>query len=187
MAATPGDYCTPGSANSISRSPFLGNEEDIYLQGDMFREGLQSILRWPVFPPELQLVHICDDKIVQAPLSQTLPPLEYSELTRFEARYIAAVHTKNPMLDLRDLRCKISQVSESGLDWSTNTCLVALVCAIGALCDPQGFDESIEDAEEIRRRDVEVASMYWNVASKRMGLVVGENTLDAVQCLCLAG
>ncbi|KAH8658179.1 hypothetical protein BX600DRAFT_63778 [Xylariales sp. PMI_506] len=187
LISTPDDHHTSSPATSVQQIPTLSNELHANTQDVNLWEGLQSILQWPVFPPDFQLLPIYDDKVIQLPLSQTLPPQEYSELLRFETRYIEAVHTKNPMLDLRELRCKITQVSENGLDWSTSTCLVTLVCAIGALCNPHGFDESSSDSQKMRNRDTEIAAMYWSVASKRIGLVVGENSLEAAQCLCLAG
>ncbi|KAI8653298.1 Zn(2)-C6 fungal-type domain-containing protein [Fusarium keratoplasticum] len=47
---------------------------------------------------------------------------------------------------------------------------------------------SVVNPDESRNRsDPILAIRYWNVASKRLGLVLDRNDITAVQCLCLAG
>ena len=131
-----------------------------------------------------------------APTHQ-LPCLEYSDLARLELKYIDAVHIKNPVLDLPKLHEMILHVSENGLDWSTKTCLVAMVCAIGAIAgryketsqtrDIRSSSGSEFQPSGIAESEPELASRHWNVAAKRLGYAIGQDDIEAVQCLCLAG
>jgi hypothetical protein len=123
------------------------------------------------------------------PPTTQLPNLEYSELTRLESKYVAFVHTKNPILVLQKLHASISRLAENGLDWSTETCLVSLVCALGALSQPYSLSVGTPNLSPRPSFDDEtkLATQYWSVAAKRLGFVVGHNSLEAVQCLCLAG
>lgn len=154
-------------------------------QAASFTQGLDSILQWNVFPQGLRIIPVYDDGISQMP--HVLPLIDYAELIRLEARYIAIVHTKNPMLDLVKLRQYISKIAENGLDWSTSTCLVALVCAVGSLCREYVSEASGLNEDSEREKDIDIALRFWGVASKRLGLAMSENTLEAVQCVCLTG
>jgi hypothetical protein len=152
--------------------------------------GLDSVLKWKVFPQPTP--HLALPGTEASPPATQLPNLEYSELARLEAKYIAYVHMKNPILDLEKLHDLISQLTENGLDWSTETCLVSLVCALGALSQeytPQNSKDANSkfDSGPSFDDETKLASQYWSVAAKRLGFVVGQNSLEAVQCLCLTG
>ncbi|KFA72598.1 hypothetical protein S40288_09755 [Stachybotrys chartarum IBT 40288] len=115
------------------------------------------------------------------------PALRYREMLLLEARYIRGVHIKNPFLDLSELRQTILYVAENGPDWSTRTCLVALVCAIGAATQCVGETPSSEGQSVSEEVDIRLSKQFWGIATKRLGLAIGNNTVEAVQCLCLAG
>lgn len=119
--------------------------------------------------------------------THSLPSLQLSELLPLEAKFIANVHPKNPIVDPEALRRHIHHIAENGLDWSTETCLVALVCALGAYSqayDPEdGFSQEIADSTDSDK----LAREYWGIAIKRLGVVIGENNTAAIQCLNLAG
>lgn len=148
-------------------------------------EGLDSILKWRVFPRNIHTIPV--DGEGDLAMTHTLPSIDYTELLRLEARYISVVHTKNPMLDLTLLRQRIAQIAESGLDWSISTCLVALVCAIGSVCNTFSADTTFHIDYSERKDNLETGLRYWSVASKRLGLAMSDNTIEAVQCMCLAG
>jgi hypothetical protein len=169
----------------------VGREND---QKTLSHEGLESVLKWNIFSSRrtFQILSV-DNEPHTPPHIHTLPSIEYSELVRLEKRYIEAVHTKNPILDLHKLHQMIGQVAENGLDWSTGTCLVALVCAIGASSQqyvgPHRDDaqDSSNAENERRNADLQLADQFWSVAAKRLGFAIGQNNLEAVQCLCLTG
>lgn len=157
--------------------------------------GVDSVLSWKIFQqitPFLTLPAESDCGNVQ---STHLPNVEYAELARLEAKYIAYVHTKNPIVDPYELHNRIRHVAEEGLSWSTSTCLVALVCALGATSERYAADQHTSPGfspdgilvDHQLTTDLDIADRFWNVAAKRIGFAMAENSLEAVQCLCLAG
>ncbi|KAF1850049.1 uncharacterized protein K460DRAFT_411828 [Cucurbitaria berberidis CBS 394.84] len=153
--------------------------------------SLESVLSWPIFPTTKPSISLAGHDIDSSP-THSLPSLQLSELSRLEAKFIANVHPKNPFVDPIALRQHIHHVAESGLDWSTETCLVAIVCALGAYS--QKYDPEDElghvvppevsyDAAE----DDALARKFWSIAIKRLGIVIGQNNIIAIQCLTLAG
>ncbi|KAG4261375.1 hypothetical protein FPRO03_11926 [Fusarium proliferatum] len=102
---------------------------------ERFSEGLDSVLKWNVFPLDVNHIPIDNGSLMAMP--DELPPISFPELKRLQKSYLSTVHSVNPILDVAVLDQYVIKVSENGLDWTTQTCLVALVCAIGALCqDP---------------------------------------------------
>jgi hypothetical protein len=162
-------------------------------------QGVESVLNWKIYPPNLNFPNLFGESKIDLTASHHFPCLEYAELARLESKYIAGVHIKNPILDLPTLHQKILHVSENGLDWSTTTCLVSMVCAIGAIAgrykgavqpapnSPTSLSGSQDRMFESGESDVELAMRHWNVAAKRLGYAIGQDDLEAVQCLCLAG
>ena len=147
-------------------------------------DGLDSILKWKVFPPDLPTLPV--DNGESAQLSDVLPSTASSYLKELVENYIIVVHTKNPMLDLTNLRYYVAHVAENGFDWSTRACMVSLVCAIGALCrEPIPGDPAFGGG--IRTENEEAAYRFWSVAAKRLGLAMTYNTMESAQCLCLSG
>lgn len=145
--------------------------------------GLDSILKWSIFPEETQTLPVDDGKPV--PMHDALPSVALPHLRALEGNYILVVHSKNPMLDLVSLRKHISLVAENGFDWSIRAGLVSAVCAIGALC--QTHDSTSPTFEEELRNDVDIAYQFWSVASKRLGMAMSHNTIESAQFFCLAG
>lgn len=152
---------------------------------ERFSEGLDSVLKWNVFPLDVNHIPIDNGSLMAMP--DELPPISFPELKRLQKSYLSTVHSVNPILDVAVLDQYVIKVSENGLDWTTQTCLVALVCAIGALCQ----DPHVETPRSNNSWDVDqttdIAYRYWSVACKRLGRAMSHNTLESAQCLCLAG
>lgn len=112
-------------------------------------------------------------------------------MTRLVDRFVVAVHPKNPVIQVSTLRCLVRHVGENGPDWSVDTCLVALVCALGALsmehCPTGQF--TIGGEFPSIANEISLAKRYWFVAEKRLGLAMTSSTSgwESTQCLCLAG
>lgn len=123
-----------------------------------------------------------DDEEPEDELSHAIPSLDYVELSRLVSKYSAGVHMYNPILDLSRVRRLVSQISENGLDWSASTCLVMLVCAVGAITELDSPDTDGPPKDETR-----LAMQYWSVAAKRIGCVMAQHSIESIQCLCLAG
>lgn len=162
-------------------------------------QGVESVLNWKIYSSNVKFPNLFGEAKIDLTATNHLPSLEYSELAGLESKYIAAVHIKNPILDLPTLHQKILHISENGLDWSTRTCLVSMVCAIGAIAGAfrEAFQSTPNSLASLsgpqngvignRESEVELAMQHWNVAVKRLGYAIGQDDLEAVQCLCLAG
>lgn len=141
-------------------------------------------MQWRIFQPHLVASDIYPDANPPVRLGHSMPSTNIELLTSLEWRYIHSVHLLNPILDLAGLHDLIVRVAESGFDWSLESCLAALVCAIGAIT------ESIDASDPhgaLCDSDPDLAAGYWNIASKRLGFALDCNDITAVQCLCLAG
>lgn len=111
--------------------------------------------------------------------------MQLPELLKLEAKFLANVLPKNPIVHPLILRRRIYHLHENGPDWSSSTCLVGLTCALGAISEAFGL-EDVED-DSTSEPDILLALQYWELAVKRLGIVIGQNTVESVQCLCLAG
>ncbi|KAF4444954.1 transcriptional regulatory STB4 [Fusarium acutatum] len=92
---------------------------------ERFSEGLDSILTWNVFPSDIDPIPVDNGSLMAMP--DELPPISFPELKRLQKCYLSTVHSVNPILDVTVLDQYVTKVSENGLDWTTQTCLVALV------------------------------------------------------------
>lgn len=70
-----------------------------------------------------------------------LLPIKLSELPRFQLNYCRIVHNVNPILDLVTLDQYVTHIAKNEFDSTTWACLVALVCATGALCQGKSYRE----------------------------------------------
>ncbi|KAF5681373.1 transcriptional regulatory STB4 [Fusarium denticulatum] len=147
---------------------------------ERFSEGLDNILTWAVFPQEIEPIPVDDGSLMAMP--DEPPPISFPELKRLQKCYLSTVHSVNPILDVTVLDQYVTKVSENGLDWTTQTCLVALVCAIGALCQ----DPLVETPKSHHSWDLEqntdIAYRYWSVA-----LLVFGRPLEAWRYFAMAG
>ncbi|KAL4756319.1 Zn(II)2Cys6 transcription factor [Aspergillus foveolatus] len=159
-------------------------------------QGVESVLGWQILalnlPPSRCLFA---QPVAEADQPSSLPDMSYSQLSRLESKYIEVLHTKNPILDLNELHRMVLHVAENGPDWSTRTCLVALVCAIAVLSEayPGTITRSAAqptpslDPDDESGADVKLSLQFWNIALKRLGYAMRDNSVEAVQTLVLAG
>jgi hypothetical protein len=82
---------------------------------------------------------------------------------------------------LQKLHASISRLAENGLDWSTETCLVSLVCALGALSQPYSLGVGTPNIDPRPSFDDEtkLANQYWGVAAKRPEWGISQPSLSA--------
>ncbi|KAJ9143478.1 putative C6 transcription factor [Pleurostoma richardsiae] len=156
-------------------------------------QKIENIVQWRIFQPHIVATDIYPDANAPVALDHSMPSTDIKMLSDLELSYIRSVHLMNPILHLSTLHDLILRVAESGFDWSLESCLVALVCAIGAITEPLEIAEASKALDVIDRRDsqcrsdIDLATRYWNVAAKRLGFALDQNDIGAVQCLCLAG
>lgn len=122
-----------------------------------------------------------DDDDPDPALATHLPSMVLEDLNKLIAKYVKGVHIFNPILDLPYVRRCAEEIAEFGLTWTVDTCLVMLVCAIGAMSEGPG------PSNEILEDNFKQAWEYWSVASKRFGLIISQDNIEAIQCLSLVG
>ncbi|KXJ88024.1 hypothetical protein Micbo1qcDRAFT_151535 [Microdochium bolleyi] len=94
-------------------------------------------------------------------------------------------HVKNPILDEAGTRRMVlSQALDGlGLDWSPDSCLALLVCALGSISTPFGPSPETMPGTPTYAH----AQAYFQAAQKRLGLLMASDDIVAPQCFFLAG
>ncbi|KAM0431471.1 hypothetical protein ACHAPT_005449 [Fusarium lateritium] len=90
------------------------------------------------------------------------------------------VHIKNPIFDERATREIVDSTTLNGIDWSPQSCLALLICALGAIATPFGPSDTTSAAHA-------KALSYFRAAERRLGVLFASYDLIAPQCLFLAG
>lgn len=190
-------HARPGSAVSQALlKPLSG-----VAQPPLKPRGIETILGWGSLShlDRQRCFYASENAPALAPSS--VPGLNVDKLCHLESKYIDGVHSKNPALDLATLHHLVLDVAENGLDWSSRTCLVCLVLAIGAisqqyqdqhlspenLLTPGAPQVTPATSPALAGTEPDLALQFWGIAAKRLGLVIGQRDVQAVQCLCLTG
>lgn len=109
--------------------------------------------------------------------------LEGPTCKRLLDQFFLYVHVKNPILKEDEARRLVHHISMTGLDWSAHSCLVLLICALGATASPFGPSESVAPGTTA----FALGEAYFSAARKRLGLCLIDGNLLSAQCLFLAG
>ncbi|KAL5589350.1 hypothetical protein FOVSG1_011217 [Fusarium oxysporum f. sp. vasinfectum] len=177
---------TVESLSSSVRQPTLDNwavPQNVTIRP----QGVESILSWKIFAADRPASCLFAQSTPPSLGNYPVPDTSYPQLAWLEAQYIEALHTKNPIIDLDELHHMMIHVAEHGFDWSTGACLVALVCANAAITDSHTEMSSSPEVTPEKKAEIELSMQFWSVAVKRLGYASAQNTVQAVQCLCLAG
>ncbi|PVH72481.1 hypothetical protein DL98DRAFT_470364 [Cadophora sp. DSE1049] len=120
--------------------------------------------------------------------------LSETEISGLIENFLAAVHTKNPILDENMLKRSANSIIEDGLSWDGPSCLVLLACALGAIAIPfeASFTQITFDPHMFRQlernhapQNFEKADTYYLLARRRIGLL--SQSIVASQCHFLSG
>jgi hypothetical protein len=97
--------------------------------------------------------------------------------------FFAFVHVKNPILDENATRQMVHATVVNGIDWTSESCLTLLICALGSIATPFGSSHATmpgttaySDAQE-----------FFYAAQRRLGVLFASDDIIAAQCLFLAG
>ena len=116
--------------------------------------------------------------------------MDKDEVEPLVDQFFQQVQTKNPILDRSSVGRLCEELYEQGLMWNTSTCLVLIICALGALAQPFKFRETSNNWVEEHPHEasnLHLASCYFTEAEKRLGFCLGESSIPSIQCLSLAG
>lgn len=126
-----------------------------------------------------------------ATMSPTSFSIDRVDVERLVSRFFLYTHTKNPILDKSTVNQYCCDLYENGVMWNLSTCMVLLVCALGAVAHVWEYrpipGERDSSTSVSRQKDLEIAKSYYQSAEKRLGLALRLPGTLSVQCLCLAG
>ena len=115
------------------------------------------------------------------------------EIENLVDRYFRRVYIKNPILDRHAVRRYCEMYYENGPLFNLETCLVLIICALGAASDDFGpckltgdYRETPHD-QSARFEALRLANCYFSAAEKRLGAAITTSSALAIQCLCLSG
>ncbi|EEY23480.1 C6 zinc finger domain-containing protein [Verticillium alfalfae VaMs.102] len=97
--------------------------------------------------------------------------------------FFSFVHVKNPILDETSTRHMVLSTIMNGVDWSPESCLALLVCALGSLSTSFGPSHDAMPGTIAYNN----AMAFFQAAQKRLGLLISSDELIGPQCLFLAG
>ncbi len=97
--------------------------------------------------------------------------------------FFSYVHVKNPVLDETATRNMVLSTIGNGVDWSPESCLTSLVCALGAIATPFGPSISTIPGTPAYTS----AQSFFAAAQQRIGMALCADDTLAAQCLFLSG
>ncbi|KAI1034769.1 hypothetical protein LB504_004602 [Fusarium proliferatum] len=159
----------------------------------------ESIMRWPIFQglvPEAQSFVLELNEDVEAVSSNARGVsagrgVQEEDFIPLSKRFLAYVHVKNPILDVKDYKKKVREAAENGPQWDGASCLVLISCAIACLSVPFHTEADVDGSPASTRSstntviDPDTAASYYLAAKKRLGLL--QPSLLYIQCLFLCG
>jgi hypothetical protein len=98
-------------------------------------------------------------------------------------RFWENVHVKNPILDEVQVNDLVSQIMRHGFDWSGDSCLVLLMCALGLITRAFRAEDSVSPGSSCYLE----ATSYFRAAQQRIGIMMMRGGLRAAQCLFFSG
>ncbi|KAG7413821.1 hypothetical protein Forpe1208_v008237 [Fusarium oxysporum f. sp. rapae] len=123
-----------------------------------------------------------------APLTNTGDEKEIPRLVR---QFLQHVHPVNPILDVDAIYSHSLRVSETGITWDGESCIVLIACALGCIAKPYDAmvtspsETSTGSSLESQSEELETARAYFELARQRLGLL--DQSLLAAQCHFFAG
>ncbi|KAH7134450.1 vegetative cell wall protein gp1 [Dactylonectria macrodidyma] len=197
---TQSSYAIP-DASPNSRAVDQDIEDDLLEETPNFPASIhncESVLRWPVFRgivPEIESFMTWPDNTeTTSPNSSWREPdtlsrgIHEEDFIPLSKRFLAYVHTKNPILDVAELSRYVRDAAENGLRWDGPSCLVLITCALGSISMPFQINSHTTDVppnHAPRPNDMGRSAAYYLAAKKRLGLI--EPSSLHIQCLFLCG
>ncbi|VTT55487.1 unnamed protein product [Fusarium fujikuroi] len=159
----------------------------------------ESIMRWPIFQGLVPEVHsfvleLNEDVEARSSDSRGVSAgrgVQEEDFVPLSKRFLAYVHVKNPILDVKDYKKKVREAAENGPRWDGASCLVLISCAIACLSVPFNTEADVDGSPASTRSstntvlDPDTAASYYLAARKRLGLL--QPSLLYIQCLFLCG
>lgn len=168
-----------------------------FLQMPAQKTSCDTVLTWPIFGNRYPFNTLTDalfqhdaDGLSERPVMATVDLPSEERIPGLVDRFLSNVHTKNPILDVELLIENSRRMACEGFDWTADSCLVLLACALGSIAEP--FNLSMQTADSPRssltnrtERALQQGECYFRLASYRLGTL--KPTLVGIQCHFYAG
>lgn len=191
----------------VPAQAYFGSSEDILawaiFDGKYHRRSIEALIFDPTLPSD-DLAGPPTSPIISAdsnresfedPRTRTQPGqgVREEDVPHLVEAFLFNVHVKNPIFDPDYLRRMAKAVVEEGFGWKASTCLVLIVCALGAISSPfsrqptsnLGEYPNYADASLTHSPAYNTAEAYYTASRKRVGLL--RNTLLATECYFMTG
>ncbi|KAK6514863.1 hypothetical protein TWF506_007225 [Arthrobotrys conoides] len=178
-----------GSTDSMSEA------ENDGVSSRLIPGPVEEVLAWPEFTTQLEtppsMMHFFQTRQPDT-LTDGFSPSHVSELEPQGAkvlldRFFTHTHVKNPVLDEVHTRQLVSRLTLHGIDWSPQSCLALLVCALGSLAAPIAGNEDIGYDVTPGSHQYQTAQSFFHAAQKRLGICLTNSDIISTQCLFLSG
>ncbi|SPO00322.1 uncharacterized protein DNG_03167 [Cephalotrichum gorgonifer] len=174
----------------VSTNVVVPTQTDISLRS-ILPEKLESLLQWPAFskytPPQAMMQSPRIPSNSSPPTDTTLGRLldmNMHEINGLLDSFFIHVHCKNPIFDEISTRRLVITVILEGIDWSANSCLALIICALGKISTPFG-PNSIDTSPGSPAYNE--SQCLFHAAQRRIGVLLCETDIIGTQCLFLSG
>ena len=182
---------TPEEVPSLQSTPedVPGEEE---LSGIPLRsilpEKMESLLLWSVLSRDMSTHTTLQNDPPQpspsySPGRTSLSDIDTQGVKVLLDNFFDHIHCKNPILEEAAARRVVLNVIMEGIDWSPDSCLTLLICALGKIATPL-------DATYHLRADSTPyleAQALFQAAQKRIGTLMASSDIISAQCFFLSG
>ncbi|KAH1586184.1 hypothetical protein KXX00_005340 [Aspergillus fumigatus] len=166
---------------------------------DLSRLTIETILSWSVFEgkydagPSLTDLLSSPTTLSQEPFLASIDPrherldLDLRTCTRLLHTFLEEVHIANPILDGPLVTGYLYQACIHGIGWDAPSCLVLLICALGAISE--SFHEHHEASSMTARQSptFHLGQRYFEAAQMRLGAVLRTHGVLEAQCFFYSG
>lgn len=181
---------------------------DLNMMTPPCRTSPDAVLDWPVFESRYRSGYISDGLFTQglrhekpletlaqlAPGSSFVSPSSINEesVPRLVEAFLARVHIKAPVLNVKIAREYSRTVAQEGVRWTGPSCLVLIMSALGSIAppfselyNPNAPIDSAMSAILLHGQSLAIGNVYYDAACKRIGML--EPSILTTQCIYLCG
>ncbi|KAH8121208.1 glycoside hydrolase superfamily [Trichoderma asperelloides] len=117
-----------------------------------------------------------------SPKTDLATELDLQRVNHLLDNFFNYAHVKNPVLDEQATRRMVQSIILNGIDWSLESCLTLLICALGCIARP--FGPTLETMPGTSA--YASAETLFHAAQRRIGIAFSSEDIISTQCLFLS-
>lgn len=118
-----------------------------------------------------------------SPKTDLTTELDLQRVNHLLDNFFNYAHVKNPVLDEQAARRMVQSIVLNGIDWSAESCLTLLICALGYIARPFGPTLDTMPGTSAYAS----AETLFHAAQRRIGIAFYSEDIISTQCLFLSG